>query len=1088
MKPDHSSGALYVLDVASGNARLLTPRFGTRNDPRWSLDGKRIAFWGEVALPGHSEPVSGTWIVDVATGAEQLAFAAGQFGFTPNPTWTRDGRLVFTEPIGELTPDGIRPTWGLRMADSRTGATTRLMRTGIDLEYPAVSPDGRQVAYLGRGCAQGEWGLVVAPIVNGALGASRCVVPKAGRNGPVWSADGRRVYLLVRSPRDAYLHALMVDVATGRQENIPLPGVDADIREISVTNDDRLVIVARSGVVRVGVVPVRGGTPVALQSDTTLDTSLPVWSIDGATIAARASSRTSPEQLEVVPVTIAAQGPANSRGAIDRHPRGDARLPPKDSLGMLAWSPDGRCVVDEDLSRDSLVVMRPATPRKQMFAQAPRSYASSAAPNDMSIYDAATQWTRDGTRVLKQSWRQFYVIARDTTKAGDCIAGVPHRVALRGFAGRPLGWRVSPDGRTIAFSRAPGRDTSAGIFLAPIDGGDVTQLRDLPGDVNGGGPEWTADGSGLFFADADAAGHYRILRLTLATGVVDTITRGPMNAMHPRLSPDGRQLTVTLANVTTAVWEMRLSPAQGASTPTAAAAASARAAPDVPADTTNRPDERVLNLVERLAAHSSDLESVWSGYWRPDQSYALYVRRGTRGTLLVAREPFLGFREIAIAHSAPWALHVYWRGGPPIRLSGLGLPVALIDSLPGPTADSLALLRWREHTLSSLFLGDPADPFDGTGTHWDPPVFREKAGLPQLSAGVCPNGSPSSCAAVGRVERRALSAALAAAVSQAPASAREYVAVRWLRRHTSVEKNWATERGDGTRAYVGRQASLLVAGGDTSRLAAEIVASFDQLPATDTGAFDLSFRRETLTGESLIVLLQRMRYDWKTDVSRGDDLFDALQRAIRFDSTRALRIAKRAYDVFGLDTALANIHQPQPAAPHQGSRLVLSNSSQIFYYTLLAQATAGDSTPLVVTLPTARDRKLDTARFKIRYSAGDGDSASTSDGAAFLPDPESVVVETNGLRIEVHHVPVVIDPAPSTSATGMEISFFLPDSVAARIRNKRLASASTPADADERILAPGIDLLFGSGTIVGRTDMYWKRIGVTIAAPPPTRK
>jgi hypothetical protein len=333
--------------------------------------------------------------------------------------------------------------------------------------------------------------------------------------------------------------------------------------------------------------------------------------------------------------------------------------------------------------------------------------------------------------------------------------------------------------------------------------------------------------------------------------------------MHPRLSPDGRQLTVTMANVTTAVWEMRLSPTQGASTPTAAATASARAAPDIPADTANRPDERVLNLVERLAAHSSDLESVWPGYWRPDQSYALYVRRGTRGTLLVAREPFLsGFREIAIVHPEAWALHVYWRGGPPIRLSGLGLPVALIDSLPAPTADSLALVRWRERTLSLLFLGDPADPFGGTGEHWEPPIFREKAGLPQRSAGVCPNGSPSSCAAVGRVERRALSAALAAPTRQASASAGEYVAVRWLRRHTSADANWGDERGFGTRAYVARRASLLVAGGDTSGLAADIVASFDQLPATDTGAFDFSFRRATLTGESLIVLLERMHYVW----------------------------------------------------------------------------------------------------------------------------------------------------------------------------------------------------------------------------------
>jgi Tol biopolymer transport system component len=1103
VRADHSNGRLYVLDIASGKARLLTPRIGSRNDPRWSLDGKRIAFWGEVALPGHSEPVGGTWIVDVATGAEQLAFAAGQFSFTPNPTWTRDGKLVFAEPRDSLGPDGgIFVNWGLRIADSRTGATTALTRTGMNLELPAVSPDGRQVAYLGWGCTPQAWGLYLAPIANNRLGESRCLVPTVTRASVVWSADGRRIFVVAaHAAGDGYSRILMVDAATGRQDTVSLAGVGPDVREISVTDDDRLVIAARSGFARVGVVPARGGTPLVLQSDTTLDTRLPVWSLDGATIAARASGRTSPDDPDAaVPVTIVARGSASGLGAIERHSRGDQNQPARDSLGNLAWSPDGRCVADEELSylsRDSLVNMRPAVPRALAFGQAPRSYANSAFPNEMSIYDAATQWTRDGTRVLKQAWRHLYVVARDTTKTGDCVAGAPRRVALRGFPGTPLGWRVSPDGRTIAFSRTPGRDTSAGVFVVPIDGGDVTKLHDLPNDESDGGPEWTADGKGLYFADADTAGHYRILRLTLATGIIDTITRGAVSAMHPRLSPDGRQLAVTMADVTTAIWEVRLPPAQAASLATGTAG-NAPVAAAVPSDTAGGPDERLLNLVERLAARAPDLEKLWPDYWQPNRPYALYVRRGTPGTMLVGREQFMaGFREVAIKRPPAWTAHAYWRPGPPIRLGGLGLPVALIDSLPARSADSLALLRWRERTLSSLFLGDPTNPFDGLGDRWEPPVFRERAGLPHRGAGECPSGMPSSCNAVEQIERRSLSAALAAPASEATASAQEYVAVRWLHRHTSAERNWAIERANGTQAYVARRASVLVAGGDTSRLASEIVASFNRLPATisasgprsrpDTLSFDVSFRRETLMGEALIVLLERLHYDWKADVSRGDDLLDALQRAVTFDSTRALHLAKRAYDAFGLDTTLALAEQRDASATRSASEF--STTNQSLYYTLLGMAIAGDSSPLIVTLPATRDGQPDTARFKIRYSAGEGDSASTPSGTVMLPDPESVVVESNGLRLEVHHVPVLILRPALLGLTGMEVAFFLPDSVEARIRTKQLASASTPADADERVLGPGIDLFFGGGTSVSRPNMYWKRITVTVAAPPsPPRR
>jgi len=68
-------------------------------------------------------------------------------------------------------------------------------------------------------------------------------------------------------------------------------------------------------------------------------------------------------------------------------------------------------------------------------------------------------------------------------------------------AGEP---RVSPDGRTLAFTRRDGNG-KAQLMLMPLDGGEARKLTDLPLGVFD--PTWLPDGSGLVFAAHLVKGH-----------------------------------------------------------------------------------------------------------------------------------------------------------------------------------------------------------------------------------------------------------------------------------------------------------------------------------------------------------------------------------------------------------------------------------------------------------------------------------------------------------------------------------------------------------------------------------------------------
>ncbi|MGH7545988.1 MAG: TolB family protein, partial [Gemmatimonadota bacterium] len=158
----HRRDHLYLFDVATKEALLLTPGDHDEAMPVWSPDGSRIAF---VTKRGEDPDRHDNWdvyVIDARPGAE--------------------ARQVTTFEGADAHPDyGSRPTW---------------------------SPDGRSIAFLQGGTPEEVWyGLQEVAVAPAAGGDARVLAGALDRNAwtPRWSADGKEVFFLLEDDRSTHL-------------------------------------------------------------------------------------------------------------------------------------------------------------------------------------------------------------------------------------------------------------------------------------------------------------------------------------------------------------------------------------------------------------------------------------------------------------------------------------------------------------------------------------------------------------------------------------------------------------------------------------------------------------------------------------------------------------------------------------------------------------------------------------------------------------------------------------------------------------------------------------------------------------------
>jgi serine/threonine-protein kinase len=175
--------------------------------PMWSADGRRLLYSDERRL--FTVPVDGATSSVAVPGGESEAAIVREY---PGPALP--GRDAFLISRSER---GVYSVWLLELSEGRAVRTPVLKLTDpadesgrlSGITYPAVSPDGRWLAY-----ASTESGPFAVHVCRFPSMRDKQRLSSTSGRAPVWRRDGRELFYLRTSPQAA-LMALTVNPDTG---------------------------------------------------------------------------------------------------------------------------------------------------------------------------------------------------------------------------------------------------------------------------------------------------------------------------------------------------------------------------------------------------------------------------------------------------------------------------------------------------------------------------------------------------------------------------------------------------------------------------------------------------------------------------------------------------------------------------------------------------------------------------------------------------------------------------------------------------------------------------------------------------------
>ncbi len=473
-------GHVYTLPIAGGTATRLTSGTSWNMHPRFSPDGKRLAFTSD---RGGGDNL---WVMDV-DGKNPKPITDESFRLVTQPEWSPDGRWIFGRKHFTGTRSlGTGEIWAWSSDGKGKGVQwTQKGNDQADVNEPAISPDGRWL-YMSeagafdynRNVYEGIYGISrkdlltgeVEPVADGAGGAIR----------PEVSPDGKTLGYLRRALDGQRTEWIVRDLATG-SERVAFGGLDRDQQETwaihgtypmwSWLPDNKAAVFSFGGGlhrVRVdGVVTdipftasvARDVRPAVRQphevAPTSFDAKAVRWSTlspDGQTVAFQAVGRVWIESVGGAPLPIS----------------------PSDVLGYApAWRGDGRAVAFTTWDDADGGMLWVQNVRGDHQLGAPKPLGDSAdlytnpsfsADGKRVVWAQGTGLTNRGQSGGNEPW------LRIRWREGDGPIHDAGHVALRGAGDRPPRPTFSADGARILVTDADGDDTT--LISMALDGTD----------------------------------------------------------------------------------------------------------------------------------------------------------------------------------------------------------------------------------------------------------------------------------------------------------------------------------------------------------------------------------------------------------------------------------------------------------------------------------------------------------------------------------------------------------------------------------------------------------------------------------------
>lgn len=429
-------GDIYTIPVSGGTPRRLAEGLPFETQPRFSPDGRRIAFTSD---RGGGDNI---WIMNV-DGSDKRQMSKEDFRLLNQPSWSPDGRFIAAKK--HFTTGRSLGTGEVWLYHVSGGAGVQLVKKPSEqhqkeLGEPIFAPDGKHIYYT-RNITPGAI-FQYAQDSNGEIfnidryeietGKTEAVVTGAGGAvRPTPSPDGNKIAFVRRERTKSKLY--VKDFSTGAERKI-YDSLDQDVQETWAVT---------------GVYPNMA------------------WSPDSRNIYFWAGGKIRRVDWVSGAVADVPFRISDTRGIIDP-PRPAIEVAPAEFETMMprtvTTSPDGRTVVYESIGK---LWVKPAS-----GGAAKRLTSTSA---EMEAYPS---WSRDGSSIVYVAWTDKGLgEIRIIGAAGGATRKVTQQA---GHYARP---RFSPDGKTLVFEKGRGGGLTSplmsdapGVYRISSAGGASTRI------------------------------------------------------------------------------------------------------------------------------------------------------------------------------------------------------------------------------------------------------------------------------------------------------------------------------------------------------------------------------------------------------------------------------------------------------------------------------------------------------------------------------------------------------------------------------------------------------------------------------------
>jgi len=449
-------GDIYVMPVAGGEARAIASGVAWDMQPKWSPDGRHIAFTSDRAGGDN------IWIMD-ADGSNPTQVSKESFRLLNQPEWSPDGQfIVGRKHFTSSRSLGAGEMWMYHRSGGSGVQLTERRTQQKDTGEPAFSPDGRYL-YFSDDATPGAT-FEYSKDVNTQIYVIRrldretgeidaYVTGPGGSIRPTPSPDGRSLAFIRRVRYQSVLYVM--DIESGRETPV-FSGLDRDLQEtwavhgvypaMSWTPDNRSIVFWADG--RIQRVDVASGTV--------------------ADIPFRVTDTRRVQDTVRVPIEVA---------------------PETFDVKMIRWarpSPDGTRVVFEALGNLWTRDLPTGTARRLT--------------RQSDHFELYPNWSRDGRSIVYSTWDDQDL---GSVRVVPASGGVGRVVTPRpGHYVEPV---FSPDGRTVVY-RATGGGAlmpalwtrNPGVYRIPTAGGEPVLVTD-----EGSRPQFGADDDRLFLSSRD---------------------------------------------------------------------------------------------------------------------------------------------------------------------------------------------------------------------------------------------------------------------------------------------------------------------------------------------------------------------------------------------------------------------------------------------------------------------------------------------------------------------------------------------------------------------------------------------------------